>query len=65
MWYAPVFVMFSNRILAISRVNWRMYLKKQAFFKYRGTFIAYSNHMLYEINVDLGKRTSKNRLFLM
>ncbi len=31
MWYAPVFVMFSNRILAISRVNWRMYLKKQAF----------------------------------
>ncbi len=30
MWYAPVFVMFSNRILAISRVNWRMYLKKQA-----------------------------------
>ena len=24
MWYAPVFVMFSNRILAISRVNWRM-----------------------------------------
>ena len=31
MWHAPVFVMFSNRILAISRVNWRMYLKKQAF----------------------------------
>ena len=30
MWHAPVFVMFSNRILAISRVNWRMYLKKQA-----------------------------------
>lgn len=31
MWHAPVFVIFSNRILAISRVNWRMYLKKQAF----------------------------------
>ena len=31
MWHAPIFVMFSNRILAISRVNWRMYLKKQAF----------------------------------
>ena len=31
MWHAPVFVMFSNRILAISRVNWRMCLKKQAF----------------------------------
>ena len=31
MWHAPVFVMFSNRILAISRVNWRMYLKKLAF----------------------------------
>lgn len=31
MWHAPVFVMFSNRILTISRVNWRMYLKKQAF----------------------------------
>lgn len=31
MWHAPVFVMFSNRILAISRVNWRMYPKKQAF----------------------------------
>ncbi len=30
MWHAPVFVMFSNRILAISRVNWRMYPKKQA-----------------------------------
>ena len=29
MWHAPVFVMFSNRILAISRVNWRMYLKKR------------------------------------
>ncbi len=62
MWYAPVFVMFSNRILAISRVNWRMYLKNKLF-KYRGTFIAYSNHMLYEINVDLGKRTPKNRSF--
>ena len=37
--------------------------QKTSFFKYRGTFIAYSNHMLYEINVDLGKRTSKNRLF--
>ena len=35
MWYAPVFVMFSNRILAISRVNWRMYLKKQAFLNVR------------------------------
>lgn len=31
MWHAPVFVMFSNRIIAIGRVNWRMYLKKQAF----------------------------------
>ena len=31
MWHAPVFVMFSNRILAISRVNWRMYPQKQAF----------------------------------
>ena len=30
MCHAPVFLMFSNRILAISRVNWRMYLKKQA-----------------------------------
>ena len=29
MWYAPVFVMFSNRILAISRVNWRMYPENQ------------------------------------
>ena len=29
MWHAPIFVMFSNRILAISRVNWRMYLKNQ------------------------------------
>lgn len=29
MWHAPVFVMFSNRILAISRVNWRMYPENQ------------------------------------
>ena len=63
MWYAPVFVMFSNRILAISRVNWRMYLKKTSFLKYRGTFTACSNYMLRKINVDLDKRTSKNRLF--
>ena len=28
MWHAPVFVMFSNRILAISRVNWRMIPQK-------------------------------------